>query len=185
MRLSDGRRMLLKLYKRDGDTMLYWEAWDENDDIVVHFGELGQMGETTTIPLPEFEPPETAIIRQAEEARAAGFAEIEHEDLFELVVQYPVKDMGTPDDVEFAAQVEDLLNDVLGWTGLGHCDGHDIGSDTLNVYAYVVDPNLALEPLVKELTETNLLREAVIAYQDKEENFVVLHPPGWTGIFNY
>lgn len=178
--------MLLKLYKREADTMLYWEAWEENDEIVVHFGQVGDMGETTTLPLAEFEPPETAINKQAEEARAAGFEEIDHEELFEVIVQYPIDGMGTPEDVDRAAQVEDLLNDSLGWRGLGHCDGNDIGGDTLNVYCYVVDPQIALGAIVAELKENDLLEKAVIAYQDKEsENFVVLWPDNYPGVFNY
>jgi len=128
--------MLLKLYKREEGTTLYWEAWDENDQIVVHFGELGQVGETTTVPLPEFEPPDTAIVRQAEEAREAG-------------------------------------------------DGNDISDGTMNIYCYVVDPRLSLEPMVQELKENDLLRAAVVAFQDKDEHFVVLWPENWQGEFSY
>jgi hypothetical protein len=164
--------MLLKLYKREGDTMLYWEAWDENEEILVHFGQLGQMGETTTIPLAEFEPPATAIMRHADDARAAGFSEIETEDLYELIVQYSDASRGDA----FVSRVEDLLNDVLGWTGLGHCDGSDIADGMINFFCFVVDPKVALDPLLHELREQELLDTAVIAYQDHDENFIVLWP---------
>jgi hypothetical protein len=166
--------MLLKLYKREEQTMLYWEAWDENDDVLIHFGELGQMGETTTIPLAEFEPPETAIQRHAQEAREAGFDEIETEELFELIIQF-TSDSARGDD--FVEKVEDLLNDVLGWTGLGHCDGSDAADGAVNFFCFVVDPKLSVDPLVNELRDQELLGNAVIAYQDEEENFVVLWPP--------
>lgn len=173
--------MLLKLYKREENTTLYWEAWEENQEILVHFGELGQIGETTSIPIAEFEPPETAILRHAEEAREAGFGEIDHEDLFEMIVQYPGDKGDVADFEEFAGRVEDLLNDVLGWTGLGHCDGNEVGNGTINVYCYVVDPAVATEPIVQELEEKGMLKNAVIAYQDKDENFIVLWPADYQG----
>lgn len=177
--------MLLKLYKKEEGTTLYWEAWDEGDEIIVHFGQLGQIGETTNIPLAEFEPPETAILRHADEAREAGFAEIDHEDLFELIVQYQIEGNGGADDVEFGAKIEATLNDCLGWTGLGHCDGCDVGEGNLNVYCYVVDPTICTEPIVAELRETDMLRDAIIAYQDKDENFIVLWPADFEGAFSY
>lgn len=170
--------MLLKLYKREGETMLYWEAWEENDDILVHFGVLGEIGETTTIPLAEFEPPESGIQRQANEAREAGFSEIEIEDMVEVIVQY------TSDhtrDADFVEKVENALNDSLGWTGLGHCDGADEADGALNFFCFVVDPKLSVEPMVNELREQGVLGNAVIAYQDVEENFVVLWPSDGSG----
>jgi len=100
-------------------------------------------------------------------------------------VQYVIDGDGTPEDVQFAAQVEDRLNDVLGWTGLGHCDGNDISDGTMNIYCYVVDPRLSLEPMVQELKENDLLRAAVVAFQDKDEHFVVLWPENWQGEFSY
>lgn len=176
--------MLLKLYKREEDTTLYWEAWDEDDQIVIHFGELGQMGETTNIPINEFEPPDAAIQRQADEARAAGFFEIEHEDLYELIVQYPAE-KGEPQDFEeFANKVGDVLNDCLGWTGLGHCDGNEIGNGVINVFSYVVDAKVASEPVINELTEQGLIKNAVIAYQDHDENFVVVYPKDYDKPFS-
>ena len=173
--------MLLKLYKREGETMLYWEAWDENDDILVHFGELGQMGETTTLPLAEFEPPETAIVRHADEARAAGFEEIELDEMYEMIIQY------TSDrdrDPEFMTKVEDVLNDTLGWTGLGHCDSSDAAEGAINFFCYVVDPRLSVEPLANALREQELLDNAIIAFQDRDESFYVLWPPDFEGDFD-
>jgi hypothetical protein len=177
--------MLLKLYKKEDDKTLYWEAWPEGDDVVVHFGELGQQGETTTLSLPEFEPPDTAIQKHAEEARAAGFQEIDQEELYELIVQYKVESDAGLDDVQLAYQVEEVLNDCLGWTGLGHCDGSDVGDGTLNVYSYVVDPRLACTAVVEELKAAELLNDAVIAYQDHNEEFVVLWPEDFKGDFDY
>jgi hypothetical protein len=181
--------MLFKLYKKEQEKTLYWEAWPEGDEIVVHFGVLGQPGETTNLSLPEFEPPETALHRQATEARAAGFTEIDETELFELILQYPnANSLSKPEQCgsieEQPGSVEELLNDCLGWTGLGHCDGHDMGY-ALNFYCYVVDPRLACQAIVSELTANELLNQAVIAYQDRNEDFVVLWPENFVGVFEY
>jgi len=177
--------MVLKLYKKEEDKTLYWEAWPEGEEIVIHFGVLGQQGETTNIPLPEFEPPETAITKHAEEARSAGFAEVEQEELFEVIVQYRIEADGDENDLETAYQVEEVLNEALGWSGLGHCDGSDVGDGTLNVYCYVVDAKVASEVIVQELKSKDLLRDVVVAYQDRDEQFVVLWPENYTGVFEY
>jgi hypothetical protein len=177
--------MLLKLYKRDKDKISYWEAWDEEAELTIHFGDVGDVGETTTVSLAEFEPPDSAIEEHAKDARDAGFSEIDHEDLFELVVQYPLAAAAGPDDIEKAYRVEELLNECLGWTGNGHCEGNDIGPGSLNVYCFVVDPKLALKPVVDELSQADLVADAVIAYHDKDESFVVLWPEGYSGVFNY
>jgi hypothetical protein len=177
--------MMLKLYKKDQEKTFYWEAWDEDDEIVVHFGELGQTGETNSVPLLEFEPPEAAIQREAAVAREAGFYEIEHEELFELIVRYPVKHEGGVEDLEVAYRLEEILNDTLGWTGLGYCDMHELSSDYIDVYNYVVDPLLAIDPVLGELGCSGLSGEAIIAYQNKDEHFVVLWPKNYAGIFDY
>jgi hypothetical protein len=177
--------MMLKLYKKEQDKTLYWEAWDEEDEIVVHFGELGQTGETSSIPLPEFEPPEAAITREAQIARDAGFYEIEHEELYELIVRYPLKHDGGMEDLETAYRLEEVLNDTLGWTGLGYCDMHELSMDYIDVYNYVIDPKLSLDALLADLGCGGLIDEAIIAYQDKNENFVVLWPKDYEGVFDY
>ena len=174
--------MLLKLYRREKTKTLYWEAWPDGEEIVIHFGELGDIGETTAVTLPEFEPPETAIQKHAEEARQAGFEELVEADMYEMIVQYPNKDSTDPTQIETA---EDLINDCLGWTGLGHSDGIDDTGRTFNVYCYVVDPHVAARKLSEELQNNELLGEAVIAFQDRDENFVVLWPENYSGVFEY
>lgn len=42
-------------------------------------------------------------------------------------------------DLKKRTRLEDHLNELLGWTGLGHCDGGSIGSGTLEACCLVVD----------------------------------------------
>ncbi len=43
------------------------------------------------------------------------------------------------------------MNDLLGWTGLGHCDGYSVGLGTLELCCLVVDYELAQEVIAAEL----------------------------------
>lgn len=70
---------------------------------------------------------------------ADGFAEFAEDDHRSLLVEYEVDGFGTDADLEKRHSLEDRMNDLLGWTGLGHCDGGSIGSGTMEVCCLVVD----------------------------------------------
>jgi hypothetical protein len=59
------------------------------------------------------------------------------------------------------------MNECLGWSGLGHCDGGDMGSGQMNVFCYVVDAAIAERVIVNDLKEHALLDGAVIAQRLK------------------
>jgi hypothetical protein len=46
------------------------------------------------------------------------------------------------------------MNEVLGWTGLGHCDGGSIGSGTMEVCCMVVDVDIATRVIESDLKNT-------------------------------
>ena len=83
--------------------------------------------------------------------RAEGYAEVEPTDEWILEVVYPVDGFGTEADLDKRHALQDLLNEELGWTGLGHVDGGSTGSGTMEVACFVVDPELA-----KKVIEDNL-----------------------------
>lgn len=168
---------MLKLYKEQEGDLLYWEAWEDGREIVIHWGILGDRGESMVVPLPEFEPPMSAIEEHAKEAREAGFSEKRPDDLYELVIRYEISGRGAPDDVERAYLIEELMDETLGWTGNGYCEGNDLTDGALNVYCHVVEPNVAGRTIIEELRTNNLLDGAVVAFQDSDESFIVLWPP--------
>lgn len=59
-------------------------------------------------------------------ARTRGFADVDEDDHRCLLVEYAVGGMGTTRDVDKRHALEGRLNELLGWTGLGHCDGGSI-----------------------------------------------------------
>ena len=62
--------------------------------------------------------------------------------------------MGCGEDVEKRYLLQDRMNETLGWTGLGHCDGGSIGSGTMEVCCYVVDFENAKNVIENDLMGT-------------------------------
>jgi hypothetical protein len=46
------------------------------------------------------------------------------------------------------------MNETLGWTGLGHCDGGSIGSGSMEVCCLVVDAEIAKQTILSDLKDT-------------------------------
>jgi hypothetical protein len=174
---------MLKLYRTTGDKREYWEAWENDRTITVHWGDLGERGETRELPLKGREDSSKAIEREAEPARAEGFRSIAEGELARVVIQYRVDGMGTTKDLNLRYKVENLMNEGLGWTGLGHCDGGDIGSGTINVFCFVVDVAVGERVIVRDLEENKLLEQATIAHMT-EEGDRVLWPKNFVGDFS-
>jgi hypothetical protein len=101
-----------------------------------------------------------------------------------VIVQYRIDGFGSEDDLDRRHAVEDLLNSRLGWTGLGHCDGGDIGSGTMNIVCLVVDPDLAAPVIVRELEQKGH-REGVTLAVERDGEFEVRWPPDYQGPFSY
>lgn len=137
---------MLKLYKKSGETIHYWEAWAANSrEITIHWGIVGDEGENRAIEILRGENADALIKREAEQPHGDGYRKIPLSKHTRLIIQCPILGMGTKSDLDRCIVIEDLMNGRLGWTGLGHCDGGDIGTGTINIFCFVVDPNKALE----------------------------------------
>ncbi|MGZ3458651.1 MAG: hypothetical protein ACXU86_09110 [Archangium sp.] len=174
---------MLKLYKKEGDTLRYWEAWVHEDTLTVHWGVVGEMGEEKEQPVPADEDPDMAIAQAAEPLVDQGYDEPDPEALVPLVVQYPLQGKGTGHDFEKRHAVEELLTDVLGWTGNGEVEGGETQPGRMNVYCRVMDADIALRTLSEALDEEDLLEGALIALLREGEAPRVLWPQGHSGPF--
>jgi predicted DNA-binding WGR domain protein len=167
---------MIKLYRNDGEMLHYWEAWNTNNEITIHWGAVGQEGDTREITLPPGNDVSSVIEAEAAQPRAEGYQEIEGDRLQRVTIQYPILEMGTTADLEKRYEVETLMNNRLGWTGLGHCDGGDIGSGTMNIFCFVVDPDKAAQIIAEELNENDLLTDAKIILVSEEDEERLLFP---------
>jgi hypothetical protein len=158
---------VLRLYKKEGDTLRYWEAWVDEAGLSVHRGVVGEMGEHQTFPVPPDEDPDMAIAQAAEPLVDDGYDEPDPDSMVPLIVQYPVQGKGTGHDFEKRNAVEELLTDHLGWTGNGE----------------VMDPQIALRTLLEAFEEEGYLEGVVIALAPEGAEPRVLWPEDWSGTF--
>jgi hypothetical protein len=130
---------MIKLYKRMEDGRLaYHEAWANGGSITEHWGIAGTRGERRSHRMKSRDE-ESEVERALMGAREAGYEEVDPDDERRLIVEYVISGMGTPADLEKRHRLEQCLNETLGWTGLGMCDGGSIGSGTMEVCCFVVD----------------------------------------------
>ncbi|WP_121811416.1 hypothetical protein [Mucilaginibacter kameinonensis] len=146
---------MLKLYRKDAEIINYWETWDKDDKTgLIHWGIVGEVGQSEEIKsglLSNFHKKiQTIINKKIEE----GYRQIDIDDHYTLLVEYLVEGMGTAEDIDKRTRLQNKMDEVLGWTGLGHCDGGSIGSDTMEVCCLVVDFNLAKTVIERSLQNT-------------------------------
>jgi hypothetical protein len=164
--------MLVKLYKQDGDRRFYWEAWDSDGTAVFHTGELGQRGSTERCTL-DSQSVEALIESKAEAARREGFQTVPRSAMQQVILSCSTKPGWVAQEMlDVASYLEDLCNDCLGWTGLGHCDGPSYGRDEVSVYSLVVDLELGIQAIVGALRRNGC--------EGKDEEIVLSVPDGAT-----
>lgn len=177
--------MITKLYKNINDSIHYHEAWDNGNKVIVHWGKLGTIGEDEIIAIKHNETAQGVIERELSEAISNGFQEIDIDDHKTLVIQYKTETWGNEKDLEKRYAVEDIANECLGWTGNGICDGGQIGSGSIEIFSYVIDPQIACISLIAELEKKGFLDGAIIAFENEDEDYIVLHPEDFHNPFSF
>ncbi len=146
-----------KLYKRSetGEIVEYYEAWHDDSlgVIVQHFGTLGTKGAVLRHSLESGKTGTDGINRVLRGPQAEGFGEVSDDEVAWLIVEYSIDGFGTADDLKMRHNLEDKLDEILGWTGLGHCDGGSIGSATMKAACPVVNFEIAQQVVAKALAD--------------------------------
>jgi predicted DNA-binding WGR domain protein len=168
---------MLKLYKA-GDITHYWEAWCTTAEVTIHWGVVGENGETREIQFRPGENPNSIIEREAKQPKAEGYRKIQNSTLSRLIIQYRIEGLGKASDLDKRIKIEQLMNECLGWRGLGHCDGGDLGSGTMNIFCFVVDAKKAVPHILDELKTNGLVDGAVLAVGPKAQ---VVWPENFKG----
>lgn len=169
---------MIKLIKEIDNKLAYWEVWKDGKTLTIHSGFVGETGVTENVKLKMFERSEKIMEELTEEKLAEGYHYLDEDELIELVLQYPYEEQHMEKALEKRHEIEDLMNECLGWTGNGSSDGGDIGSGTINIFNYVIDVDKALKTIIEELTEQNLLANVKIAFLDEDEEHIGLYPKG-------
>ena len=116
---------------------------------------LGDRGETQIHRLKKSESPEFLIKTLLSKPISEGYVLIDLNEHARLLIEYRIDGMETVQDLDKRHALERPASDLLGWTGLGHCDGGSIGSGTMEVCCYVVDYDLAKKIVEEKLSETD------------------------------
>ena len=160
--------MMIKLYKRQPDGRLaYHETWVRGKHITEHWGQVGTQGESRVHPIQSGDE-RYELERILAMAREGGFERVDRDRHRRLVVEYVVAGMGTVADLDKRVRLENRLNETLGWTGLGHCDGGSIGSGTMEVCCFVVDFETAKSVVERDLTSTEFSNFSRIYDEDAD-----------------
>lgn len=145
---------MLKLYKRIRRVLHYHEAWADGTKVVEHWGIVGERGDTADRRRDKKLSAEKNLRQVLSKPLADGFKPIDIEDHHVLLIEYRVEGMGSTRDLSKRHALEDRMNELLGWTGLGNCDGGSIGSGTMEVCCFVVDVKIAKRVIEENLNGT-------------------------------
>lgn len=159
----------MKLYHFSDEGKEYWETWEASPGIHrVHWGVLGTIGESKIIKSTFMRKAERKIQKEIDELFSRGFSPIDPEDHAILMIEYEIDGMGSEADLSKRHRLEDRMNETLGWTGLGECDGGSIGSGTMEVCNLVVDFDLAKKVVEDDLASTEFADFSRIYREDGE-----------------
>lgn len=146
---------MLKIYKSINDILNYWEAWDNGDETAtIHFGRVGQVGQTLEIKSELFVGCEELIQRKADKKIADGYAEFDEANLSALEIEYKIDAIESERDITKKELLEEQLDQALGWLGLGHVDDGTIGNGSLKIICSVVDFEIAKTMIEQDLKDT-------------------------------
>lgn len=143
---------MLKLYKLTDNQLHYWETWEKDEKTaIVHWGIVGQRGQDKEFKSGLFSNFRKTVQKEIDNKLKEGYSEFNEDNLAILEIEYKIDGFGTDQDLDKRHNLEEHLNELLGWTGLGNVDGGSIGSGSMEVGCRVVDFEIA-----KKVIEDNL-----------------------------
>jgi len=145
---------MLKLYKIEGKSKSYWETWENDGVHTIHWGSLGTRGESQELKSTQLSKATTKIQKIIDQKVAEGYQPLDFDDHSILLIEYSVEGMGSESDVIKRHDLQSRMDETLGWTGLGHCDGGSIGSGTMEVCCIVADFDIAKAVIEADLEGT-------------------------------
>jgi len=160
---------MLKLYKLIDNQLHYWETWDiDEKTAIVHWGIVGQTGQNKEVKSGLFSNFRKTVQKEIDEKLIEGYAEFDEDNYVFLEIEFTIDGFGTEQDLEKRHRLEEKMDEVLGWTGLGHTNGGSIGSGTMEVGCIVVDFDIAKKVIEEKLKGTEFGDYSRIFKMDNE-----------------
>jgi len=160
---------MLKLYRLKDNQLWYWETWDKDEKTaIVHWGIVGEQGQNKELKGGLFSSFRKNIQKEINQKLKEGYTEFDQDKFSFLEIEYIIDGFGTEQDLEKRHRLEAKMDEVLGWTGLGHTDGGSIGSGTMEVGCMVVDFDTAKKVIEENLKGTEFGNYSRIFKIDEE-----------------
>lgn len=152
---TENSNTMLKLYKLTDNQLHYWETWDKDEKTaIVYWGIVGERGENKEVKGGLFSNFRKIVQKEIDKKLNEGYAEFDEDKVSFLEIEYKIDGFGTEQDLDKRHRLEGKLDEILGWTGLGHTDGGSIGSGTMEAGCIVVDFEIAKKVIEEKLKET-------------------------------
>ena len=160
---------MLKFYRLKDNQLWYWETWDKDEKTaIVHWGIVGEQGQNKELKGGLFSSFRKNIQKEINQKLKEGYTEFDQDKFSFLEIEYIIDGFGTEQDLEKRHRLEAKMDEVLGWTGLGHTDGGSIGSGTMEVGCMVVDFDTAKKVIEENLKGTEFGNYSRIFKIDEE-----------------
>ena len=159
---------MVKLYKLIDNKLHYWETWDKDDKTAfIHWGIVGQRGQNKEVKSGLFSNFRKSVQKEIDEKIKEGYKERDDNEVSFLEIEYIIDGFGTEQDLDKRHRLEEKMDEVLGWTGLGNCDGGSIGSGTMEVGCVVVDFEIAKKVIADNLKDTEFANVCIFFVRKK------------------
>jgi hypothetical protein len=135
----------------------FWQIWSRPGVLVSHRGVIGQRGAVTERAVSSEEAEEAIFHQAVREAEAEGYVALENITHSQVLVNYNVSTWEVEEIESFKNTAQGVIGDVLGWVGIGYCDGFTLGREGLTMWCIVVDHELAVPTLLAGLDKNRLL----------------------------
>lgn len=166
---AENSNTMLKLYKIIDNQLHYWETWEKDEKTaIVHWGIVGEIGQDKEVKGGLFSNFRKNVQKEIDEKLKEGYAEFDEDKVSFLEIEYKIDGFGTEQDLDKRHKLEGKLDEILGWTGLGHVDGGSIGSGTMEVDCIVLDFEIAKKVIEEKLKDTEFADYAKIFKVDNE-----------------
>ncbi len=129
---------------------------------------MGQRGQDKEVKGGLFSNFHKAVQKEIDERLKEGFAEFDENNYAFLEIEYKIEGFGSDQDLDKRHHLEERLDEILGWAGLGHVDGGSIGSGTMEVGCVVVDFDIAQKVIEDKLKNTEFANYSRIFRMDNE-----------------
>lgn len=177
--------MKLKAYRTSNGITEFWESWNEGVETFVRSGKIGEKCQIRKFSMKD--PTQaSAVIKELDQIEKSGYSPRDPAQFDQIVIHYRLEGWGSVRDHDRRVKIEDMMTECLASTGLGFCDGGDLGSGTMNIFCDVVDGAVAVGPIVECLRDNEELDGAVIArrVRNRDDDYHVVWPKDFTGDFS-